>query len=197
MSDKKTLVFATQNENKATEIQGLLPDNFIVQTLADIGCNEDIPEEQPTLNGNSLQKARYVFEKYEVNCFADDTGLEVDALNGEPGVLSARYAGPAKDSQHNMDLLLKNLKDSPERKARFRTVIALIINGTEYTFEGQVEGEIAHERRGEEGFGYDPIFLPEGNNRSFAQMSLEEKNKMSHRSRAIAKLAAFLSKYNG
>jgi len=197
MSDKKTLVFATQNENKATEIQGLLPDNFIVQTLADIGCNEDIPEEQPTLKGNALQKARYVFEKYEVNCFADDTGLEVDALNGEPGVLSARYAGPAKDSQHNMDLLLKNLKDSPERKARFRTVIALIINGTEYTFEGQVEGEIAHERRGEEGFGYDPIFLPEGNNRSFAQMSLEEKNKMSHRSRAIAKLAAFLSKYNG
>jgi XTP/dITP diphosphohydrolase len=144
-----------------------------------------------------LQKARYVYEKYGVNCFADDTGLEVDVLNGDPGVLSARYAGPAKDSQDNMNLLLKNLHRVSDRKARFRTVIALIINGNEFTFEGQVEGEIAQERKGEEGFGYDPIFLPEGNSLSFAQMSLEEKNKMSHRSRAIAKLAAFLSNYNG
>jgi XTP/dITP diphosphohydrolase len=197
MSEKKALVFATQNENKAIEIQGLLPDDYMIQTLADIGCMEDIPEEQPTLKGNALQKARYVYEKYGVNCFADDTGLEVDALKGAPGVLSARYAGPAKDSQENIELLLKNLQGSRERKASFRTVIALIINGNEYAFEGQVEGEIAEDRRGKEGFGYDPIFLPEGNSRSFAQMSLEEKNGMSHRSRAIAKLAAFLSKYNG
>jgi XTP/dITP diphosphohydrolase len=194
MNSKRILVFATQNINKAKEIQGLLPENIIVKTLSDIGCNDDIPEDQDTLEGNALQKARYVKEHFDVDCFADDTGLEVDALNGAPGVYSARFAGPAKDSNDNMDLLLKRLENSENRSARFRTVIALVLDGDEYTFEGSVSGEIASERQGKEGFGYDPIFLPENESRSFAQMSIEEKNKMSHRSRAIAGLRKFLLK---
>lgn len=189
----KTLVFATQNKNKAKEIEGLLPGKIIVKTLADIGCKEDIPEEQPTLEGNALQKARYVYEKYGVDCFADDTGLEVEVLNGEPGVYSARYAGPEKDSEANMDLLLEKLSGKENRKAQFRTAIALILDGKEYTFEGKVVGAIANQRSGDEGFGYDPIFVPEGETRSFAQMPLSEKNKISHRGRAIKKLSEFLA----
>lgn len=190
----KTLVFATQNKNKAHEIQGLLPEGIEVKTLAEIGCTDDIPEEEPTLEGNALQKARYVYEKYGVDCFADDTGLEVEVLNGEPGVYSARYAGPEKDSEANMDLLLEKLSGRENRKAQFRTAIALILDGKEYTFEGKVVGAIANQRSGDEGFGYDPIFVPEGDIRSFAQMPLSEKNKISHRGRAIKKLSEFLAK---
>lgn len=188
----KELIFATHNDNKASEIQGLLPTHFKVKTLKEIGCFEDIPEEEPTLEGNALQKARYVFEKYGKDCFADDTGLEIEALNGEPGVYSARYAGSEKESEKNMDLVLKNLKNKGNRKAQFRTVIALILNRKEYLFEGIVTGEIRTERTGEKGFGYDPIFEPENCGKTFAQMNIEEKNKMSHRSRAIKKLSDFL-----
>ncbi|RFC55708.1 non-canonical purine NTP diphosphatase [Brumimicrobium aurantiacum] len=192
MSEEKTaLIFATQNKNKAFEIQGLLPDHIIVKTLQDIGCDDDIPEEQPDLKGNALQKARYVYEKFNVNCFADDTGLEIDALNGEPGVYSARYAGPEKDSNKNMDLVLEKLEGESNRKAQFRTVVALILDGKENVFEGKVTGEIRKEKSGAKGFGYDPIFEPENFGKTFAEMSLEEKNERSHRSRAIAALVDF------
>lgn len=190
----RALVFATQNKNKAYEIQGLLPSTAVVKTLQDIGCDDDIPENQPDLAGNALQKARYVYEKYNVDCFADDTGLEIEALNGEPGVYSARYAGAEKSSDKNMDLVLEKLKDQSNRKAQFRTAIALILDGKEYLFEGTVKGEIRHERSGEKGFGYDPIFEPENYGKTFAEMSLEEKNDRSHRGRAIEKLGAFLEK---
>jgi XTP/dITP diphosphohydrolase len=186
------LVFATQNKNKAYEIQGLLPEHVIVKTLQDIGCDDDIPEDQPDLVGNALQKARYIYEKFNVNCFADDTGLEIESLNGEPGVFSARYAGQERDSEKNMDLVLEKLSKHSDRKAQFRTAIALILGGEEYLFEGKVKGEIRHERSGEKGFGYDPIFEPENYGKTFAEMTLEEKNERSHRSRAIAKLAEFL-----
>ena len=188
------LVFATQNKNKAYEIQGLLPANIVVKTLQDIGCSDDIPEDQPDLAGNALQKARYVYEKFNVNCFADDTGLEIEALNNEPGVYSARYAGPEKDSEKNMDLVIEKLSNQSNRKAQFRTAIALIIEGKEYLFEGTVKGEIRDERSGEKGFGYDPIFEPENYGKTFAEMTLEEKNERSHRGRAIEKLGAFLEK---
>ncbi|PKR79737.1 non-canonical purine NTP pyrophosphatase [Brumimicrobium salinarum] len=189
---KRSLVFATQNQNKAKEIQGLLPDYVQVKTLKDIQCTDDIPETQPDLAGNALQKARYIYDKYNVDCFADDTGLEIDALNGEPGIYSARYAGPEKDSEQNMDLVLKKLSQYTDRKAQFRTVIALILDGKEYLFEGIVIGEIRKERCGMEGFGYDPIFEPENYGKTFAEMSLSEKNQRSHRSRAIEKLKDFL-----
>src|SRR5690554_4008747 len=193
MQTKNTeLVFATQNQNKAKEIQGLLPSNFTVKTLKDIACTDDIPEEQPDLAGNALQKARYVYDKYNVDCFADDTGLEIDALDGEPGVFSARYAGSEKDSQKNMDLVLEKLNNQSNRKAQFRTAIALILDGKEHLFEGKVKGEIRKERSGEKGFGYDPIFEPENYGKTFAEMTLDEKNERSHRGRAIEKLAAFL-----
>ncbi|HZH87128.1 MAG TPA: non-canonical purine NTP diphosphatase [Brumimicrobium sp.] len=186
------LVFATQNKNKAYEIQGLLPAHIVVKTLQDIGCNDDIPEDQPDLARNALQKARYIYEKFNVNCFADDTGLEIEALNGEPGVYSARYAGSEKDSQKNMDLVLEKLNNQSNRKAQFRTAIALILDGKEHLFEGKVKGEIRKERSGEKGFGYDPIFEPENYGKTFAEMTLDEKNERSHRGRAIEKLAAFL-----
>lgn len=192
MDKNKVLVFATQNKNKAREIQGLLPSYIEVKTLSDIECNEDIPEEQDTLEGNALQKAEYVKEHFGFDCFADDTGLEVDVLDGEPGIYSARYAGPQKDSEANMDKLLKKLKGEPNRSAQFRTVIALIEGDKKHTFEGIVKGNISTERKGEEGFGYDPIFIPEGESHSFAEMELSEKNKMSHRARAISKLTKFL-----
>lgn len=195
ISQKVELIFATQNKNKAYEIQGLLPSNIIVKTLQDIGCDDDIPEDQPDLAGNALQKARYVFEKFNVNCFADDTGLEIEALNNEPGVYSARYAGPERDSESNMDLVLNKLEDKINRKAQFRTAIALIIDGKEFLFEGKVVGEIRHERTGEKGFGYDPIFEPENYGKTFAEMDLDEKNKRSHRSRAIEALGEFLKKH--
>src|SRR5690554_26084 len=186
------LVFATQNKNKAYEIQGLLPKHIVVKTLKDIDCYDDIPEDEPDLAGNALQKARYIYKKFKVNCFADDTGLEIEVLNNEPGVFSARYAGPEKDSEKNMDLVLEKLKNQSNRKAQFRTAIALILNGEEFLFEGKVQGEIRHDRSGQKGFGYDPIFEPENYGKTFAEMTLEEKNERSHRGRAIEKLAVFL-----
>lgn len=186
------LVFATANENKVMEVEKKLGGAIPLRGLKDIGCFEEVPETSPTIEGNAIQKARYVAEKYGVDCFADDTGLEVEALNNEPGVYSARYAGDQKNPSDNIDLLLKKLDGISNRKARFRTVICLIQGGKESIFEGIVEGEIIHERRGGEGFGYDPVFVPEHQPRTFAEMSLDEKNVISHRGRAIAKLRAYL-----
>jgi XTP/dITP diphosphohydrolase len=188
----KTLVFATNNKHKLEEISSLTMRGFQIKSLAEIGCDEDIPETEPTLEGNALIKARYVYSKYGMDCFADDTGLEIESLNGRPGVFSARYGGKAHDFEANMDKVLLELKGISNRKAQFRTVIALIIKGEEFLFEGIVKGEILTERHGAEGFGYDPIFRPEDSTRTFAEMQLEEKNKMSHRARAVSKLAEFL-----
>ena len=188
MSSNKEIVFATNNLHKLTEIREIIGDKFKILSLSEIGCNEDIPETASTLEGNAEIKARYVKEHYGYDCFADDTGLEVEALTGAPGVLSARYAGEAHDSQANMDLLLKNMCCEENRNARFRTVIALLINDELTLIDGIVEGEIMHEREGEGGFGYDPIFKPIESEFTFAQMSSEEKNKISHRGRATAKL---------
>lgn len=188
MSSNKEIVFATNNLHKLTEIREIIGDKFKILSLSEIGCNEDIPETASTLEGNAEIKARYVKEHYGYDCFADDTGLEVEALNGAPGVLSARYAGEAHDSQANMDLLLKNMRCEENRNARFRTVIALLVNDELTLIDGIVEGEIMLEREGEGGFGYDPIFKPLESEFTFAQMSSEEKNKISHRGRATAKL---------
>lgn len=190
------LVFATHNQNKAREIQSIMPQGVHVLSLDDIGCEEDIPETGDTLEENALLKVRYVYEKFGMNCFADDTGLLVDSLNGEPGVYSARYAGPQKDSNDNMDLLLSNLSDKNDRTARFKTVMALILHGEEHLFIGTVEGKIIDAKKGAEGFGYDPIFEPENSGKTFAEISLEEKNKMSHRARALEKMIHFLIKDN-
>ena len=187
------LVFATHNQFKLTEINHLLGERFTLLTLDDAGIKEDVPENQSTLEGNALEKARYVYNKTGFDCFADDTGLEVESLNYAPGVYSARYAGPGKDSEQNIKLLLQNMGGINHRSACFRTVIALIVKGEEILFEGKVEGEILREERGKEGFGYDPVFLPEGYNQSFAEMSLSEKNKISHRARAFQKLSNYLS----
>lgn len=192
------IVFATGNRNKLKEIQALIGSRAEVSTPADHGITEEIPEDQPTLEGNALQKARYIYEKTGLNCFADDTGLEVEALDGEPGVYSARYAavngaGEGHSSEDNMALLLKRLEGQPNRRARFRTVIALILNGREYTFEGIVNGEITAQRSGAQGFGYDPVFRPEGYTETFAEMPLDLKNSISHRGRATAKLIDFLT----
>ena len=187
MSSNKEIVFATNNLHKLTEIREIIGDKFKILSLSEIGCNEDIPETASTLEGNAEIKARYVKEHYGYDCFADDTGLEVEALNGAPGVLSARYAGEAHDSQANMDLLLKNMRCEENRNARFRTVIALLVND-ELTLIDGIVGEIMLEREGEGGFGYDPIFKPIESEFTFAQMSSEEKNKISHRGRATAKL---------
>jgi XTP/dITP diphosphohydrolase len=187
------LVFATHNENKLREVQLMLPENMKISGLKQIGCLEDIPETYPTLEGNALLKARYVFNHYGFNCFSDDTGLEIEALDGRPGVLSARYAGEGKNSDDNMDKVLAEMNDITHRKARFRTVIALIINNDEVLFEGIAEGEIIREKRGSQGFGYDPIFIPKGYDQTFAQMPLSEKNLISHRKKAFRKLAEFLT----
>ena len=189
-----TLVFATANQNKVKEIQALIPDSIRLLGLSDIQCLEEIPETQPTIEGNAAQKAFYVFEKYQHNCFADDTGLEVEALDNRPGVMSARYAGDAKNASDNIDKVLAELKNETNRTARFKTSISLVINGEETLFEGVVEGTILKEKRGEKGFGYDPIFLPHGSDRSFAEMELAEKNKISHRALAVNKLVAYLNK---
>ncbi|WP_372950481.1 non-canonical purine NTP diphosphatase [Mariniphaga sp.] len=186
------LVFATNNQHKLKELQSILGDHFELLSLKDIGCFEEIPEEQPTLEGNARQKAIFVYEKYGYSCFADDTGLEIEALNGEPGVYSARYAGETKDPQANMDKVLANLENEKNRKARFRTVISLVLDGNEKQFEGIVEGEITKEKRGGSGFGYDPIFLPISYDKTFAEMDLSEKNKISHRARAVQKLVEYL-----
>jgi XTP/dITP diphosphohydrolase len=186
------LVFATNNKHKLTELQALLGDKIKLLSLKDIACFEDIPEEQPTLEGNANQKSAYVFEKFGYDCFADDTGLEIDALNGEPGVYSARYAGEEKSADANMEKVLEKLEKINNRSARFRTVISLIIKGEEVQFEGIVEGEIIKNGRGGSGFGYDPIFQPKGYNVTFAEMDLNEKNKISHRGRAVQKLIKHL-----
>ena len=186
------LVFATNNKHKLHELRAILGNTFELLSLQDIGCFDDIPEEQPTLEGNARQKAFYVFDKFGFACFADDTGLEIEALNGEPGVYSARYAGEGKSAEANMEKVLKNMEKINRRNARFRTVISLVINGNEKQFEGIVEGEILREKRGDLGFGYDPIFQPQGYSHTFAEMELDEKNKISHRGRAIQKLVQYL-----
>ena len=188
------LIMATQNKNKVKEINALLPASIQVKTLEEIGCLEEIPETQETLEGNAFQKAQFVADKYGVNCFADDTGLEIDALKGEPGVYSARYAGPEKKADDNMNLVLNKLEGVADRKARFRTVIALIIDGVETAFEGIAEGEITKEKSGQEGFGYDPIFRPTGYKETFSELTMKEKNEISHRGRAVKKLVEHLSK---
>jgi XTP/dITP diphosphohydrolase len=186
------LVFATHNSNKAKEIQSLLPENFQILTLSDINCHEEIPETAETLEGNSLLKAKFVSDHFNLNCFADDTGLEIYALNGRPGVYSARYAGEEKSAEANMNLVLSELEKESNRKAQFRTVITLILNTETYVFEGVVKGEISFEKRGSDGFGYDPIFIPEGQTKTFAEMTLAEKNQQSHRARAFEKMVTFL-----
>ena len=189
------LVFATNNKHKLEEVRDILGSGVEVLSLNDIGCNDDIPETADTLQGNALIKARHIYNKYNVSCFADDTGLEVEALGGAPGVLSARYAGDGHDSEANMQKLLQNLTGESNRNAQFRTVIALIIDGEEILFDGIVKGVITYKKMGDSGFGYDPIFIPEGYNESFAQMGSEEKNSLSHRYRATKKLNDYL-KYN-
>ena len=186
------LVFATNNKHKLQEVRDIVGDRVEVLSLSDIDCNDDIAETADTLQGNALIKARYIYEKYGIDCFADDTGLEVEALDGAPGVYSARYAGEECDSEANMKKLLHNLTDKNNRNAQFRTVIALIIKGEEMFFNGIVKGTIATEKNGDSGFGYDPIFVPEGHSESFAQMSSEMKNSMSHRFRATQQLGDYL-----
>ncbi len=189
------LLFATSNQNKADEIQKLLPNNFHIITLKDINLKEEIPETSSTIEGNAIQKTEYIINNFQLDCFSDDTGLEIDALNGEPGVYSARYAGQDKDSEKNMDLVLDKMKNSTNRKARFKTVISLSLNGKMHLFEGIVEGKIRTVKSGVLGFGYDPIFEPENCGKTFAEMSLEEKNVVSHRGRAFEKMINFLNKY--
>lgn len=190
------LVFATNNQHKLEELQAMLGNEIKLLSLKDIGCTEDIPEEQATLEGNANQKSAYVYENYGLSCFADDTGLEIEALNGEPGVYSARYAGEEKSAEANMEKVLEKLTKINNRKARFRTVISLIIKGEENLFEGVVEGEIITKKRGESGFGYDPIFKPIGFETTFAEMNLTDKNKISHRGRAVKKLVKHLKNLN-
>ena len=189
---KKKLVVATNNTHKLEEISAILGDEMELLSLKDINCHADIPETANTLEGNARQKAMYIYENYGMDCFADDTGLEVDALNGAPGVFSARYAGDGHDSEANMQKLLKELKGKVNRKAQFRTAICLIMEGKEYLFEGIVKGEIIAEKRGGAGFGYDPIFVPEGYEQTFAELGNDIKNTISHRARAVEKLCNFL-----
>lgn len=187
------LVFATNNAHKLEEIREMLGSRHEIVSLKDIQCHEDIPEEQDTLEGNALQKARYIHDKYGLDCFADDTGLEIEALGNAPGVYSARYAGTAHDSEANMRKVLREMGGTTNRSARFRTVIALILDNKEYLFEGIVNGEILTEKHGQEGFGYDPIFRPDGFTESFAEMPLHAKNEISHRGRAVQRLCQFLN----
>ncbi|MDR0955335.1 MAG: RdgB/HAM1 family non-canonical purine NTP pyrophosphatase [Rikenellaceae bacterium] len=187
------LIFATNNRHKLDEVQQILGTGFRLLTPADCGITEEIPEEEPTLEGNALQKARYIHQRTGKSCFADDTGLEVEALGGQPGVRSARYAGEPQDSEKNMALLLANLVGHPNRRAQFRTVIALILNGEEYLFEGIVRGTIRQQASGIGGFGYDPVFEPEGYNVTFAEMDPATKNAISHRGRATAQMVEFLN----
>ena len=189
------LVFASNNEHKIKEINSLLGNSFTLLSLKDINIMDDIPEEEPQLEGNALSKARFVYNATGSDVFADDTGLEIDALNGMPGVHSARFAGENKDSSANIEKVFSMLGNTQNRKARFRTVIALILDKKEYLFEGIVKGTIIHDKRGSEGFGYDPIFIPDGKTQTFAEMDLSEKNKVSHRARAFKKLRDFLLKY--
>lgn len=191
---KKKFVFATNNAHKLEEVTAILGNKIELLSMKDINCHADIPETADTLEGNALLKARYIFENYQLDCFADDTGLEVEALNGAPGVYSARYAGDAHNSEANMKKLLQDMEGIENRKAQFRTVFALIINGKEHLFEGIVKGEITKHRHGTFGFGYDPVFIPEGYTQTYAEMGNELKNKISHRALATNKLCNFLSK---
>lgn len=190
---KKKLVVATNNAHKLKEIADILDEKIELLSLKDINCHVDIPETADTLEGNARQKALYIYKNYGMDCFADDTGLEVEALNGAPGVFSARYAGEDHDSEANMQKLLRELKGKENRKAQFRTAICLIMNGKEYLFEGIVKGEIIEEKRGVTGFGYDPIFVPEGYDLTFAELGNDIKNTISHRAHAVEKLCLFLN----
>jgi XTP/dITP diphosphohydrolase len=190
------LVFATNNQHKFIEIRKILNADITLLSLNDIHCVDELPETQHTLEGNAQQKASYVYDNFGYNCFADDTGLEIEALNGRPGVYSARYAGQSKDPAENMDKVIRELRNISNRRARFRTVIAVIINEKNHLFEGIVNGQILSEKRGTQGFGYDPIFLPDGYEVSFAQMNLDEKNKISHRGKAVAELVTYLNNYH-
>ena len=187
------LVFATNNLNKVKEVQSLIPPHIKLLSLKDIGCFEDVPETQPDIKGNAVQKAEYIKQHYGFDCFADDTGLEVEALNGAPGVFSARYAGPQRDNNDNMSLLLGNLKEKDNRNAQFKTVVALHLNNNLNTFTGVCKGEITNSKLGDKGFGYDPIFKPNGYDNTFAQMDLELKNSIGHRGKAVQQLVAFLN----
>lgn len=187
------IVFATNNAHKLREVQQTVGDKFEIVSLRECGVVEDIPENEPTLEGNALAKARYIYSRTGLSCFADDTGLEVDALGGEPGVRSARYATDGHDDEANKRLLLERMEGKENRGAQFRTAMALILDGEEYLFEGVVRGEILTKECGDGGFGYDPLFAPEGRSESFAEMSAEEKNAISHRGRAVRKLAEFLN----
>ncbi len=192
------IVFATNNQNKVKEVQALLPKTIEVLSLKDIGCEEDIPETADTIAGNALQKAEYVFKNYHYQCFADDTGLEVTALNGEPGIFSARYAGPEKDTEKNMQKLLTNLEGKTDRTAQFKTVIALVglTTATPTLFEGICKGSIINKKKGTQGFGYDPIFMPKDYTETFAEMPLSTKNSIGHRGKAVAQLILFLENLN-
>ena len=189
----RKFVFATNNAHKLQEVEAIVGEKIEILSLKDIGCQVDIPETADTLEGNALQKARFIYETYHQDCFADDTGLEVEALNGAPGVYSARYAGDAHNSEANMRKLLQDLEGIENRKARFRTVFALILNGKEHLFEGIVNGQIIKTRRGTAGFGYDPIFVPDGYTQTFAEMGDALKNKISHRAVGAQKLCKFLN----
>jgi XTP/dITP diphosphohydrolase len=189
------IVFATNNENKLREINHILGESFELLSLRDLKIEDDIPEDEPSLEGNALQKAKHIYSILKRDVFADDTGLEIDFLNGLPGVHSARFAGEAKDSNANIDKVFSMMGRTTNRKARFRTVIALIKDGKEFLFEGIVEGRIIDEKKGKEGFGYDPVFIPEGKDKTFAEMALDEKNLISHRARAFEKLRKFLLNY--
>lgn len=191
---KRKLVFATNNAHKLSEICAIIGDKFEILSLNDIECFADIPETADTLEGNALQKAEYVYNNYGLDCFADDTGLEVDALDGRPGVHTARYAFPDRyDPEANTEKLLQELDGKENRRARFRTAIAYIRGGEKYLFEGVVEGEISTEKRGDKGFGYDPVFIPENTGKTFAELGVEVKNQISHRARAVAKLCEYLA----
>jgi XTP/dITP diphosphohydrolase len=194
MRNNMKLLFATGNPNKVREVRQMLGPEYEIQSLADLGFHEEIPENEPTLEGNALEKARFLHRETGMSCFAEDTGLEIDALNGEPGVITARYAGPEKDPEANMDLALQKLEGNIRREAQFRTVIALILDGKEHLFEGIARGSIATEKYGDGGFGYDPIFIPKGFGTTFAEMDSKEKNAISHRGKAIRKLIDFLLK---
>ena len=189
------IVFATNNKNKIKEVQSLVPEHIKLLSLEDIGCNEEIPETTGTIEGNAQQKASYVKDNYGYDCFADDTGLEVKALNGDPGVDTAYYAGPQRSAEDNMNKLLSNLKNATSRSAQFKTVIALHLNGQLTTFTGICKGEITTEKQGDKGFGYDPIFKAEGYTQTFAEISLEEKNKIGHRGKAVSLLIEFLNQF--
>jgi len=190
----RTLIFATNNRHKLEEVQHLVGDSFTLKSLDDIGCTEDIAETGVTFQENASIKSQYIFSQYGVDCFGDDSGLEIDALNGEPGVYSARYSG-TRDMSQNIQLVLQKLGNTTNRRARFKTVISLILNGEEHFFDGTVEGIITDGLKGNGGFGYDPIFRPDGYDITFAEMPLEEKNKISHRARAIQQLVEFLKKH--